>query len=67
VIQGDFDPAQARTMVQRYFGAIPPGPKVVLPDLSEKQQTKARFGSRIDPLARPSRKRAGAIGQRGRG
>jgi len=51
VIQGDFDPAQARKMVQRYFGAIPAGPKVVLPDLSEKQQTKARFGSRIDPLA----------------
>lgn len=51
VIQGDFDPAQARTMVQRYFGAIPRGPKVVLPDLSEKPQTKARFGSRVDPLA----------------
>jgi predicted Zn-dependent peptidase len=51
VIQGDFDPAQARTMVNRYFGAIPAGPKVTLPDLSEKPQTKARFGSRVDPLA----------------
>ena len=51
VIQGDFDPAAAKTMVQRYFGAIPAGPKVVLPDLREKPQTKARHGSRVDPLA----------------
>ena len=51
VIQGDFDPGQARNMVKRYFGAIPAGPKVALPDLSEKPQVKARFGSRVDPLA----------------
>lgn len=51
VIQGDFDPAQAKAMVQKYFAPIPAGPKVVLPDLTEAPQTKARFGSRIDPLA----------------
>ena len=51
VIQGDFDPAQAKVMVDRYFGGIPRGPTVVLPDLSEAPQTKARYGSRVDPLA----------------
>lgn len=51
VIQGDFDPARAKAMVQRYFGDIPRGPKIVIPDLSERPQTKARFGSRVDPLA----------------
>ncbi|HUQ99052.1 MAG TPA: pitrilysin family protein [Gemmatimonadaceae bacterium] len=51
VIQGDFNPVEARAMVQRYFGAIPAGPKVVLPDLREAPQTKARVGSRVDPLA----------------
>jgi zinc protease len=51
VVQGDFDPAQAKTMVQRYFGSIPAGPKVILPDLREAPQTVARVGSRVDPLA----------------
>lgn len=51
VVQGDFDPAEARQLIQRYFGPIPTGPRVTLPDLSEPPQTKARFGSRVDPLA----------------
>lgn len=51
VIQGDFDPAQAKAMVQKYFGPIPAGPPVALPDLSEAPQNKARVGSRVDPLA----------------
>ena len=31
VIAGDFDPAQAKTLVEKYFGAIPPGPALDRP------------------------------------
>jgi len=51
VIQGDFDPAQARRLVDQYFASIPAGAPVALPDLTEPPQTKARVGSRVDPLA----------------
>ena len=51
VIQGDFDPAEARELVKRYFAPIPAGPKISLPDLAEQPQTKARVGSRVDKLA----------------
>lgn len=51
VVQGDFDPAEARQLVDRYFASIPAGPPVALPDLAEAPQTKARVGSRVDPLA----------------
>jgi zinc protease len=51
VIQGDFDPAQARQLVDHYFAPIPAGQPVALPDLAEAPQTKARVGSRVDPLA----------------
>lgn len=51
VIAGDFDPAQTKAMVARYFGPIAKGAPVVLPDLSEPRQTEARFKSRRDALA----------------
>jgi zinc protease len=31
-IAGDFDPAVARTLVEKYFGALPPGPALDRPD-----------------------------------
>ncbi|KAK0339399.1 hypothetical protein LTR94_034690, partial [Friedmanniomyces endolithicus] len=51
VIAGDFDEAAARAMVARYFGPIPRGPAVTLPDLSEPRQTAPRVKTRVDPLA----------------
>ena len=29
VIAGDFDPAQAKKLVEKYFGPIPPGPRSI--------------------------------------
>ncbi len=51
VIAGDFDEAAAKAMVARYFGPIPRGLAVVLPDLSEPRQTAPRVKTRVDPLA----------------
>jgi zinc protease len=33
VIAGDFDPAEAKRLVDKYFGAIPPGPALARPKL----------------------------------
>ncbi|GMU65184.1 MAG: hypothetical protein AMXMBFR36_14580 [Acidobacteriota bacterium] len=32
VIAGDFDPAEAKRLVEKYFGPIPPGPALARPD-----------------------------------
>jgi predicted Zn-dependent peptidase len=37
--------------VERYFGSIPRGAPVRLPDISEPRQTQAKFKSERDPLA----------------
>ncbi len=31
VIAGDFDPAEAKRLVEKYFGVIPPGPRSIVP------------------------------------
>ena len=51
IVTGDIDYAQTRTMVDRYFGAIPRGEPVVLPDISEPRQAQEKFHVRKDPLA----------------
>lgn len=50
-IVGDFDPEQAKAMVQKYFGSIPKGDVPPVPDLTEPRQEKERFASREDAHA----------------
>jgi predicted Zn-dependent peptidase len=51
VVAGDIDYAGAKAMIAKYFGPIPKGADIVLPDLGEPRQTAEKFGSRVDPLA----------------
>ena len=50
-VVGDFDPAQARAWVSKYFAAIPSSPPPPSIDVSEPVQTAERHGTRTDPLA----------------
>ncbi len=50
-IVGDFDPEQARQMVAKYFGAIPPAKLPPAPDLTEPRQEKEKTATRRDALA----------------
>ncbi|HLL58401.1 MAG TPA: pitrilysin family protein [Allosphingosinicella sp.] len=66
VVAGDFDPAQARSWIERYFGTVPKGPPVKLPDISEPRQTQEKFRIRTDPLApRPAFTAAWHVPKRG--
>jgi zinc protease len=51
VIAGDFDEAQARSWVERYFGDIPARELPPVPDLSEPRQLAEKRYSFVDPLA----------------
>lgn len=51
IVAGDIDYAQTRAMVDRYFGGIPRGEPVVLPDISEPRQTQEKFHVKKDALA----------------
>jgi zinc protease len=51
VVAGDIDYARTRAMVERYFGSIPRGEPVRLPDVSEPRQTAEKFHVKKDPLA----------------
>lgn len=51
VVAGDIDYAAARAMVERYFGGIPRGQPVVLPDIAEPRQTAEKVSRRVDKLA----------------
>jgi zinc protease len=50
-IVGDFDPEQAKSYVQKYFGAIPESKLPAQPDLTEPRQEKEKIATRKDPLA----------------
>ncbi|HTS90072.1 MAG TPA: pitrilysin family protein [Gemmatimonadales bacterium] len=50
-VVGDFDPAQAKAWITKYFGGIEPAELPPAPDLSEPRQTEERHASRIDSLA----------------
>lgn len=50
-IVGDFDPQQAKTFVEKYFGGIAKAALPPPPDLSEPRQDKEKNASRKDPLA----------------
>lgn len=51
VIVGDFEVAEARGFVAKYFEGLPKKPEPTLPDLSEPRQTEEKRASRKDPLA----------------
>ena len=51
VVTGDFQPAQARQWIEKYFGSIPAPAQPARPDLTEPRQTAERRSSRVDSLA----------------
>ena len=66
IVAGDIDYAQARSLVTRYFGSIPRGAPVSLPDISEPRQTEEKFRTKKDPLApRPAFTAAWHVPKRG--
>jgi zinc protease len=51
-IVGDFDPAQARQMVEKYFGGIKASELPAQPDLNEPKQEKEKRATKVDALAK---------------
>ena len=51
-VVGDFDVAQARKMVEKYFTAIPSVKQPPMPDLAEPKQEQEKRASKKDPLAK---------------
>ncbi len=51
-IVGDFDPAEAKKFVEKYFGALKPSQLPAQPDLSEPRQEKEKRATKNDPLAK---------------
>jgi zinc protease len=51
VVVGDFDAAQARGWIAKYFGDIPSAATPPPPDLREPRQEKEKRAGRTDPLA----------------
>ncbi len=50
-IVGDFEPEQALEWVEQYFGGIPAGPPIEMPDISEPRQEEEKHHTKQDPLA----------------
>lgn len=51
-IVGDFDPADARKLVDKYFSGIPAGAAIKEPDLTEPKQEQERKKTNVDPQAK---------------
>ena len=51
VICGDFDPKQARALIEKYYGPLQPGPEIPRTFPVEAKQTEAVYRSVADPLA----------------
>ena len=51
VVVGDFDPAAAKQMIEKYFGGLQASQLPARPDLTEPKQEKEKRASRPDPLA----------------
>jgi zinc protease len=52
VVVGDFDPAQAKQFVEKYFAGIPMSRLPAPPDLTEPRQEKEKRASKTDQLAK---------------
>jgi zinc protease len=50
-VVGDFDPAEAKQLIRKYFGDIPAVPQPPKPDLTEPPQTAPRQVTKTDSLA----------------
>jgi predicted Zn-dependent peptidase len=48
---GDFDPEEARALVEKYFGTIPSQPRPAPPDVSEPDEVAAAYELYRDPFA----------------
>ena len=51
-VVGDFEPADAKKMIEKYFAGIPSAPVSKQPDLAEPKQEKEKHASKVDPLAK---------------
>lgn len=51
-VVGDFDPAEAKQWIAKYFGDIKPAKQPATPDLTEPRQEKENKSSKVDPLAK---------------
>ncbi|HEX9007525.1 MAG TPA: pitrilysin family protein [Bacteroidota bacterium] len=51
VVTGDFDPGSAKSMIEKYFAAIPAVERPPAPDLTEPRQEERRMVARTDSLA----------------
>jgi predicted Zn-dependent peptidase len=51
-VVGDFEPADARRMIEKYFAGIPSATVTKQPDLIEPRQEKEKRASKVDPLAK---------------
>jgi zinc protease len=51
-IVGNFDSAEARRFVEKYFGSIPTAKTPPTPDLAEPRQEREKRASKVDPLAK---------------
>src|SRR6266481_5614027 len=51
-IVGDFDPAEAKKFIEKYFGSLKASQLPALPDLSEPRQEKEKRTAKTDPLAK---------------
>jgi predicted Zn-dependent peptidase len=51
VVVGDFDPAQARAWIDKYFAPVPASQLPPKPDISEPRQEKEKRASKDDKLA----------------
>jgi zinc protease len=51
-IAGDFDPAEAKKFVEKYFGPLKASELPAQPDLTEPRQEKEKHATKNDPLAK---------------
>jgi predicted Zn-dependent peptidase len=51
VVAGDFDAAQVRAWIEKYFGPIPARPRPPVPDVAEPPQQAEKRASRVDRVA----------------